>query len=58
MESLNLDSQFRKINDWMAPSDPSTNFLKAQERRYKETGSLFLESEPPKEWESESHQHL
>lgn len=58
VESLHLDSQFRKINDWLSPPDPSTNFVKAQKMHYEGTGLWFLESELFQQWKSGSRQHL
>jgi Cdc6-like AAA superfamily ATPase len=47
-----------KIKNWLSPSDPSTNFNEAKEKRHEGTGSWFLESEPFKEWKSGSRRYL
>ncbi|KAH8797815.1 Pfs, NACHT and ankyrin domain protein [Xylogone sp. PMI_703] len=58
VDRLNLDSQSNKINDWLCPPNPSTNFNKAIAERQEGTGSWFLESEPFKEWKSGTRRYL
>jgi Cdc6-like AAA superfamily ATPase len=47
-----------KINNWLLPSDSSTNFNEAKGKRHEGTGSWFLESERFKEWKFGSRQCL
>ncbi|RHZ53561.1 uncharacterized protein CDV56_100734 [Aspergillus thermomutatus] len=58
VEGLAQDNQSRKIYDWLKPPDPSTNLNEAQKKRHEGTGSWFLESEPFKEWKSETRRYL
>lgn len=58
VERLNQDSQFKGINDWLSPADPSTNLNDAIGKRHRGTGSWFLENSTFKDWNSGSRQHL
>jgi hypothetical protein len=58
VERLDLDSQVRKIFKWIHPPDPSTNFENAKHKRYKGTGSWFLESKSFREWKSGIRRYL
>ncbi|RFU30804.1 hypothetical protein B7463_g5547, partial [Scytalidium lignicola] len=58
VDRLDLDSQSNKINNWLRPPDPSTNFNKATKERHKGTGSWFLESKQFKEWKSGTRRYL
>jgi hypothetical protein len=58
VEGLSEDSQYRKLKEWLSCPDPSVNLNEALERHLEGTGSWFLESDPFKEWEYRTRQHL
>lgn len=44
--------QFKKITDWLSPSDPWTNFEAARQRHEPETGIWLLQSDRYRKWKS------
>jgi NACHT domain len=54
VESLSQDKHLNDISKWLNPPDPSKNLNAATEKRYKGTGSWFLEGEQFREWRSGS----
>ncbi|KAE8156909.1 Pfs, NACHT and ankyrin domain protein [Aspergillus tamarii] len=58
LRDLRADNQFSKIESWLSPPDPSTNFNEAQKRRQEGTGLWLFEIGPFKEWMSGTRQHL
>ncbi|KAI1439483.1 hypothetical protein F5Y02DRAFT_425549 [Annulohypoxylon stygium] len=58
VESLKQDSHYDRIENWLSPPDPSTNFNNALKHRYKDTGQWFLHSAAYSTWKSESNSFL
>ena len=58
VDSLKLDSHLDKLKTWLSPSDPSTNFNAAKEKRHGGTGEWFINSAAFNKWKSGSRRHL
>jgi hypothetical protein len=52
MKTLKLDQRFQKIERWLSPLDPSTNYIKALEQRHEGTGRWFLQSASFMKWKT------
>ena len=50
--------QFRKIVDWLSPSDPETNHASARQRHEPHTGTWLLQSEQYQRWKAGNIHHL
>ena len=50
--------QFRRIADWLAPSDPWTNHASARQRHEPQTGAWLLGSEQYWRWKAGTTRHL
>ncbi|KAE9567466.1 hypothetical protein CGMCC3_g16399 [Colletotrichum fructicola] len=52
------DQHVEKLRRWLSPADPSTNAMRARERRHAGTGSWLLQNAAFREWEAGQRQHL
>ncbi|KAK3379115.1 hypothetical protein B0T24DRAFT_674933 [Lasiosphaeria ovina] len=58
VNSLKSDSHLNKLKKWLSPPDPSTNLNAAKEKRHKDTGDWFINSDAFIKWKSGSGRNL
>lgn len=58
IQGLITDSHFRKLNKWLSPPDPSTNYNKALRQRYEGTSKWFLKTTVYSTWKTEGNSFL
>jgi Cdc6-like AAA superfamily ATPase len=58
VQDLSLEQRRDKIDRWLSPSDPSTNYNKALEQRQKGTGQWLLRSSAFQKWQTDRQSFL
>jgi energy-coupling factor transporter ATP-binding protein EcfA2 len=58
VQNLDLEQKQRKVEQWLSPPDPSTNFDKALQQRHKSSGLWFLQSDNFIKWKIQPNSFL
>ncbi|KAI3326599.1 purine and uridine phosphorylase [Xylariaceae sp. AK1471] len=58
VDNLAVQQRQQKINAWLSPSDPSTNYYNARKQRHARSGQWFLQSEEYITWKSKQNSFL
>ncbi|KAF2178926.1 purine and uridine phosphorylase [Zopfia rhizophila CBS 207.26] len=58
IQDVTLEQRREKIERWLSPSDPSTNYNKASQRRQDGTGLWFLQSDAFAKWKTQRSSFL
>jgi hypothetical protein len=58
VQTLEVEHKREKIDRWLQPPDPSTNYNKALEQRYEGSGFWFLESDVFDKWKTRQSSFL
>jgi Cdc6-like AAA superfamily ATPase len=58
LQNQSEQAQTARITKWLAPSDPSTNYLEALKQRQKDTGLWFVHGEAFKQWKQQPNSFL